>query len=349
MDDVQGGSPPGRPAWRDWRVGLGVAISAISIVWVVRGVPLDEVRDAVARADLLLLLAVSVPAYLLNLWLRALRWRHLTNPVVELPRVTLYRAQSLGFMLNNLLPLRVGELVRAWQVARQSGASGAAIIGTIVLERVLDVVSLLAVVAGALALVGSEGSGASLLARGARLLVPVAAAPLAGLVLLRVAPTGVLAIARQVCRPLPPRLGDWVDGALRRFADGLGALSGGSHLFWIVLQSGLIWLVASTLPLVAAVEAFGLDLGGPVQTVVVCWILLAATGVAVSLPSAPGFFGPYQLAFKEVLVRFDVDPATALAVGMMVWVVFWATFVLHGFLVVGAPWRALPPGPPTAR
>jgi hypothetical protein len=340
--DEQGPPAPTRGgAWRDWRVWVGVVVSVACIGYVLRGVPLVEVRDAMARADLGLLLALSIPAYVFQVALRALRWRHLTNPVVELPRWTLYRAQSLGFMVNNLLPLRLGELVRAWYVARHSGASGAAIVGTVVLERVLDVVSLLAVVSGALLLVGAGESGSGMLSQGARLLVPVAAAPLAALVALKLAPGGFLAVARWMCRPLPPRLGEWVEDALSRFAEGLGALTGGSHLLWIVVHSALIWLLGATVPIYAAVEAFGLDLGNPVQTVVACWILLAATGVAVSLPSAPGYFGPYQLAFKEVLVRFGVDPATALALGMLVWVVFWITFVVQGFLVAGAPWRAL--------
>ncbi|MGH0037799.1 MAG: lysylphosphatidylglycerol synthase transmembrane domain-containing protein [Myxococcota bacterium] len=339
--EVQEPAPRRGAAWRDWRVWLGIAISVASIGYVVRGVPLDEVRDAMARADLWLLIALSVPAYVFQVALRALRWRHLTNPVAEVPRWTLYRAQSLGFMVNNLLPLRLGELLRAWYLARESGASGAAIIGTVVLERVLDVVSLLAVVTGALFLIGSDDNGAGMLSQGARLLVPVAAAPLAGLIALKLAPGGFMAVARWICRPLPPRLGEWVEHALARFAEGLGALSGGSHLFWIVLHSAVIWLVAATLPVYAAVVAFGLDLGGPTQTLVVCWILLAASGVAVSLPSAPGYFGPYQLAFKEVLVRFGVEPATALALGMMVWVVFWITLVVQGLLVAGAPWRSL--------
>jgi hypothetical protein len=140
---------------------------------------------------------------------------------------------------------------------------------------------------------------------------------------------------------LPPRLGEWIENALSRFAEGLGALTGGSHLFWIVLHSAVIWLFAATVPIYAAVVAFEIDLGGPVQTIVVCWILLAASGVAVSLPSAPGYFGPYQLAFKEVLVRFGVEPATALALGMMVWVVFWVTLVVQGLVVYGSPGRVL--------
>ena len=61
---------------------------------------------------------------------------------------------------------------------------------------------------------------------------------------------------------------------------------------------------------------------------------LGAVGVAVAIPSAPGFFGTYQLAFKTVLEQFGVDSATALALGLVVWFVFWAALTLAGFIVM---------------
>ncbi len=66
----------------------------------------------------------------------------------------------------------------------------------------------------------------------------------------------------------------------------------------------------------------------------VSWILLAAVGVAVAIPSAPGFFGTYQLACKSVLERFGVEPAEALALGLLVWFVFWITLVVQGLIVL---------------
>jgi uncharacterized membrane protein YbhN (UPF0104 family) len=80
--------------------------------------------------------------------------------------------------------------------------------------------------------------------------------------------------------------------------------------------------------------AFDLELGGIVNMMVLSWIVLGAVGVAVAIPSAPGFFGTYQLAFQMVLVQFGVDSATALALGLIVWVVFWITLTLLGMIVL---------------
>jgi uncharacterized membrane protein YbhN (UPF0104 family) len=59
---------------------------------------------------------------------------------------------------------------------------------------------------------------------------------------------------------------------------------------------------------------------------------LGALGAAVAIPSAPGFIGPYQLAFTAVLVPFGVAKATALAMGIVVWWAFWLTLTFQGLV-----------------
>jgi uncharacterized membrane protein YbhN (UPF0104 family) len=70
--------------------------------------------------------------------------------------------------------------------------------------------------------------------------------------------------------------------------------------------------------------------------VLASYIALGAVGVAVAIPSAPGFFGTYQLAFKTVLEQFGVESATALAMGLLVWFAFWSTLTAGGLLVMRA-------------
>jgi uncharacterized membrane protein YbhN (UPF0104 family) len=207
-------------------------------------------------------------------------------------------------------------------------------VGTVVLERVLDVVAVLLLVFGSLSYVGRNSDVGGVLEKGSILLLPVAIAPLVGLVTMRFAPDFVIRISHTLLRPFPDRIGEMMERALRSFINGLGALRGGSHLFWIVLHSLVIWLVASTGPILVGLWAFGVDLGTWLENLFGSWLILGAVGAAVALPSAPGFIGPYQLAFKAVLEGFGVDPATALAMGVLVWLVFWLTLTLQGFWVL---------------
>jgi len=235
-------------------------------------------------------------------------------------------------MANNIFPLRMGEVVRSWYLGRETGASTAAIFGSVILERAIDTVSVLLLVALVLGVWGTGGQ--SELERGAWLLVPVAVIPIGVLLLLRMAPESVIATARAVLRPFPERVSVFVEGLLRRFTGGLGALSGGRHLIWITVYSALIWLVFSTIPILVAFSALGLHMGPHFQTLGAAWTTQAAIGVAVALPSAPGFFGIFHWACKLALVRFGVAPAEAVAAGTLVHGVMWITLTALGLAVL---------------
>ncbi len=320
------------PWYLNWRFWIGIVIAGLSIWYVARGIPIEDVVAAMKQANLLLLFVLSVPCYIVATWVRALRWRHLTNPVAEIDRVPLFHAQAIGFLVNNILPLRVGEFVRSWYLARKQGVSATSILGTVVIERVIDVVCVLLIAAASLTWAGRGGD--SLLARGTMLLLPAACVPVMGLIAIRLFPEQVIRITHFAAKPLPTRIGATLERLLRRFADGLHSLSLGSHLAWILVHSVTIWLLLSTIPMLAGIYAFGLELGNPIETLMISWILLAAVGVAVAIPSTPGFFGTYQLAFNSVLERFGVTPAEALALGLLVWFVFWSSLVVLGLLVL---------------
>jgi len=337
-DDAPVGDPPGFGQWlRDWRFWLGLAITIVSVWIVVRGIPIGEVVAAMQRVNFWTLLLASAPFYVLSVYLRALRWRHLTDPVAKIETSTLFRAASIGFLANNLLPLRMGEIIRSVTLANEAGVSRSAILGTVVIERVLDVVAVLLLAAVSLSWVGAQSDAAGILQEGSILLLPVALAPLAVLFALRVAPEPLIAFALWCLRPAPTRAAELAERVLRGFGDGLGALGRGGHLVWIAVYSVLIWLVASTGPILIGFWAFGpevVDFASPREALLTSWVLLAAVGVAVALPSAPGFIGPYQLAFQAVLVRFGVEPAAALAMGVLVWAAFWITLTVQGIVVL---------------
>jgi hypothetical protein len=270
----------------------------------------------------------------LAVYLRALRWRHLTDPIQPIATGPLFRAVSVGFMANNVFPLRVGEVVRSWYLARETGARAPAIFGTVVLERVLDIVSVLLMAGGVIALSGR--SGEQMFPGDPRLLLIAAAVPVLGLVGLRLAPDPILRVVLWFTRPFPDRVSNLAERLLRGVSEGLGALRGGRHLFWIAFHSATIWLVASTLPILAGMWALGIDLGPPLRELYAAWITLAVIGVAVALPSAPGFFGTYHLACKFALERFGVPPETAVAMGTLIHAVFWVSLTLLGLGVLRA-------------
>ncbi len=331
---MSGASGRGRPWWRDARFWVGGAVTALTLWLALRGVSFTEVGREMRRANLLLLVGVSVPLHLLMIWLRALRWRHLTDAVQPISHGPLFRATAVGFMANNIFPLRIGEFVRAWYLARETGARAASLFGTVVLERVLDAMVVLGLALLLFGVRGGPGAGQAGLAVGVPLAL-AAAIPVGAVALLRAAPDRTIRLAGRVLGlVLPLRVTANVEALLHRIAEGLGSLQGGRHLIWVGLHSVLIWLVISPIPFAVGLLALGVDLGSLERMVAASYVTLVAVGIAVAVPSAPGFFGPYHYACREALTRFGVSPELAVAVGTLVHVVFWVTVTLAGLAVL---------------
>jgi len=313
---------------RDYRVWLGLAITVLFGWFAIRDVDLGLVGAAIRQANWLLLVGLSVPSYLAVVQLRAMRWRHLTDPIQPIEIRPLFRATAIGFMVNNIFPLRVGEVVRPWYLSREVGAPSAALFGTVILERVIDTIMVIGLAAFAIALRGAGEGG--ILGQVAIALIPVAITPLLGLIVLRAAPQLIVRVASWLLRPFPARFGSYAVEVLGRFSAGLGALKGGAHLFWIAFDSIVVWFVPSTIPILAGFWSLGIDFGSPYETLVAAWVTLAAVGMAVAIPSAPGFFGTYHAACKLALEPFGVTPETAVALGTLLHAVFWLTLTLLG-------------------
>lgn len=330
---------------------MGVTLAT---VWLsLRGVSFVGIGRSMARADLLILVLPSVPAYLAMLWLRALRWRHLVGSVAQAPTGALFRATSVGFMANNVFPLRVGEILRSWYLAREVQASSAAVFGTVIVERVIDAVCVLALFAVVVGAAGARAVGidpsASILAVG----VGGVALPLACIVLLRLAPRTVQRVVTRITDALAPEpLAQGMQRLVSQLADGLGGLRGPAAIGWVVLHSLLLWGIASWIPFYAALRALELGLS-PLGAVEAGYALLVWVGLAVALPSAPGFFGPYHVACWLALRPFGVAKDEAVALGTLSHLVFWTTTTAVGLVVLrlrGERLRRSPAGvdPPAA-
>jgi uncharacterized protein (TIRG00374 family) len=319
---------------RDPRVLLGFAITGVAFWFALRGLDLRELAKIIASADLVILLSLSVPAHLVMLWLRGLRWGHLTRGLSDVSDGTMFRGVAVGFMANNLFPLRMGELVRAWYVAREVGASRAAVFGTVIVERIVDA----AIVAGMAAIILGLGGAAAAGIDSQAVLVPVVAlalVPLSFVVALRVAPDRCIDIGTRVAAALLPE--HWsgrVREVLENLVVGLRGLRGRGPVVWVIIHSVLIWGVVSVVPFLAALWALDIDVGPPERTLAAAYATLMWIGVAVAVPSAPGFFGPYHAACWVALAPFGVPKEQAIALGTLAHAVFWLTTTGLGVAVL---------------
>src|SRR5262249_3447079 len=131
------------------KVWLGVAVSAVLLWVVVRGVNFDEVLQQLRQVRLAWLLRLFV-RFFPPFWLPALRWQLLLKPVKRIGVHRLFAITMIGFMANNVLPARLGEFVRAYALGRSESLSPSLPFATIVIERIFDGFTLLLFLVGGL-------------------------------------------------------------------------------------------------------------------------------------------------------------------------------------------------------
>ncbi|MGH2899427.1 MAG: lysylphosphatidylglycerol synthase transmembrane domain-containing protein, partial [Solirubrobacteraceae bacterium] len=121
----------------------GLVVTVVCMVLAVRGVAIDDARDALRDADLVWLVP-ALPVFALAIVLRALRWWSMFATAARPPLRAIFYALLLGYFFNNILPARAGEAARVIALHRRAATPKAEAVGTIVVERLFDIVALLA-------------------------------------------------------------------------------------------------------------------------------------------------------------------------------------------------------------
>ena len=293
------------------RIVAGAAVSVALVIWLLHSVDLPELGRQLAATNWWWAAAASTVGPL-GVWFRALRWRYLFPPGSEPPG--LVPANMIGYMTNNVLPLRAGELVRVYVAARhlrdeRGMASGESLWltgATVVVERVLDSLSLVLIMAALIFVIPVP----SAFEYAAALLLALDVVAAAVLVALTVAPDLSRRLLTHGLRHWP-----WLAHRAERGLDmvlrGLAGIRTRRHLIPIVAWTLLIWSI-SALGAWALLRAVHLDL-----SLVAGWTVMAFVGFGISIPSAPGYVGVWHAAAVLALAIFGVSHAVAVGYAVL--------------------------------
>src|SRR5688572_33183623 len=138
------------------RTVLGVAISGIAIWILARSVDVPRTVDVLRTANPAWIL-LMVGTVFLDVAARGGRWHALLLPIKRLPYRRVLGYTYLGYLANNVLPARLGELVRAHALGEGEGVSRTMVLGTVVVERIVDTVIVVAMAGLAVAILGVGG------------------------------------------------------------------------------------------------------------------------------------------------------------------------------------------------
>lgn len=284
----------------------GVLISAICLWYAFREVDFSAMAGDIAQVGGGWV-AASVLVALASLVLRGMRWRYLLSEERVIGSWSLVSATFVGMMANNLLPARLGEIVRAWVLARRERTSTSSVLASVFVERLADVVTALLLLGLGLTFSPALGSGtADLLGRAGMVVLAGVVILAAGFVLViyrreQLVSAGE-AWARKSGRP-------WVLRAVEQgqhFLDGLCVLQGGRQWLMVIVLSVLVWSLS-----IASFYAMGRGVALPLtvmQTTLV-WVIVL---FGVAIPSAPGFVGTFHgFCVAALALVAGADPTRA--------------------------------------
>jgi glycosyltransferase 2 family protein len=286
---------------------LALGLSVGLLLWALRGVSLTEVLHHIGAARPAPLLAAVILATL-TFPLRLIRWRLLLRDEngMRYPLAPLWHAVALGFMANNVLPLRAGELVRSYTASRLAGIRFTTVLSSIAVERIFDALTIVALLTLALLsqdLPRSLTVGGASIAHLAQIGGLMAAAGLLVAVVVLSAP---LAAERLVRRLLPStRLADRIVSLIEGVRQGLLVLRAPGRLAGVVLWSLVLWLV-NALAFYVGFAAFEIPV-----SYYGALLLQGLLILGISIPSTPGFFGPFEAVIVAVLALYRVPSDVA--------------------------------------
>jgi glycosyltransferase 2 family protein len=285
------------------RGGIGAAISIVAIWLVLRSVDVGQTIEILRAADLgwIVLVAAFVVVDLLT---RALRWQRLVAPIGHVGFLPMLAYLLIGYLANNVLPARLGELVRSHYLGDREGLSRTTTLGTVVVERVVDFVVVVAIASAAILVLSVRGIVANAVLVGVALAALLAAAIAIGVAAHRL--PGAERIAVLAGRW--PRVMD-LAGKLR---GGL-AVAGRPRTLGEALALSLLAWGATVLAFAAAGQAVGIEL-----TIGQASLLAAGVALVTAIPAGPANLGTFELAAVEIAKAVGVPPHEAFAIALLV-------------------------------
>ncbi len=325
---LRAGSTPRRNLSR-WSLAVSIPLAAALFYWSARGVDWRNVWQVMVTAR---------PAYLwgaaavtcCSLFLRAVRWRVLLNAEARLGIGTVFRATMVGYLGNNFLPARAGEVLRSLLISRESELTNTYVLTTALSERLMDVIAV--VLAGSLALLGIHSKPAWL----ADLSHTMIFVAVAGAVCVAVLPhTGNLIEIILGRLPLPEGPRKFLLTTAGQVLLGLRAFHDWGRLTAFAALTVMVWS-ADGLGVIAGARALHLTVSFPVAM-----LLLTVMGLGSALPSTPGYVGIYQVAAVLVLGLGGIGRDQALAYSVMAQAVSYVVVTALGLPALYASRKAL--------
>jgi uncharacterized protein (TIRG00374 family) len=288
---------------KQWRFWLGMVISLICLVLVLWNVDFQEVLTALKQANYAWLLPASLP-FAGTIISKVLRWQLLfPGDYKRIRREKLFSALMISYALNTILPARLGELGRAYVIGETEGVSKSLALSTIVVEKVLDILTLLLFLVLLLPFVSLP----SWIQRPALIMAPLFVCLFAIILALTYQRKRTLSLASSFLKHIPRLDEERILGSLDSALSGFDVLRSPRRHICLWGWSLAVW---GTGPLFMFLMMIAFHINAPFSAAV---LLLCVTSLGMTVPSSPGYIGVYHWLVVSTLLIFNVDRELALS------------------------------------
>jgi len=289
-----------------WKFIISLSVSLILVVFAFKDLEWQAFWEALKSIDFMVL-ALGASVLVASNLIRAARWRILLSPQKEIRIKHLFEATMIGYMGSNVLPFKLGEVLRAIVVSKRHHISVTGVGASIIVERSLDIVSFL-IIAGVYGLLVPSFESA-------RLLSGLGLSALLGML-------GFSFWMNQNHDRVVVMITRWAAGFRRggheKRAEHILSIFKGLETLWhmpkpfhVILQTLVLW---SMYLLVTFLAFQTFDFGVTLATSInIAFVLMIFSTLSLSIPAAPGYVGTYHSAVLAALMLFGIEGDSAMA------------------------------------
>ncbi|MCP4219181.1 MAG: flippase-like domain-containing protein [bacterium] len=299
---------------------LGFLVTALALWLSFRNLDWDVLRKSVSQINVLWILLALVNT-LFSVYLMGWRWQILLKSKAHIPLTDIFRFNIISQYLNIIIPARFGELLKAWLASRKYRLSGSYMLGTIVIEKIVEsfTVVMLGVLAPLFYTFKTELKGYSVAVAIFIILIPMISLVIWKRDTVR---KWLVRIAAFFPGKLKIRLLNFLDRGMEAF----GLLKSASMSLKIVCITLLV-ILSQVITNLILFKAFGLNLHF-FEALILQLVLI----IGMAIPSVPGKIGVFEYTVILGLSMFGVDESTALSYGLMLHVIAYLPKIILGFV-----------------
>jgi len=310
-------------------------IVSLGCSWLfIRSIEWASLKNALIEANYWFIIPATILALLLYV-VRAFRWQGLLSHIKPISPWSLLSITSIGFMANNILPARVGEVLRPFLLYKKENIKFSTSFATVVVERIFDMLGLILFAVATLFLlpnpdtshhipsfelittdvVKTGGSIIPSLKKWTEVFAAFGSMTIILLFLIVAKPLFFKNILTTWCSFLPHKLKDKIFNLYDSFVFGLKILENKSKTIWILILSLIVWLMGG---IEIYILGFAFDLQLPFAGACLVAVCLA---LAVALPQAPGYIGVFHIAVLKSLHIFGIETTLAQSYAIILWAI----------------------------